>query len=138
MSDVIIKWNNSGFCAFTKHDYFLQQCSPRYIYKKCLVNWCKKHNYNIVKAFDQNYKISKFIKELKQAHSDNNLLELAYKYNFKWFKNNTVSKIDGVPKNGMFATNDKFIIYKFNGTNDNFDVVLVKVFDYTTSINNDF
>lgn len=137
--DVIIRLSDSGYCALSQQKGFLQQCSPYYIYKKCLTKWCKKHGYNIVKAFDQNYKISKFISELKQAHNDDNLLNLAYEYGFKWFKNTTVSKIDGMPKNGMFATNDKFIVYKLsNATNDNFDVVLVKVFDYTTSINNDF
>lgn len=136
--DVIIRFNESGYHALSQQKGFLQQCSPYYIYRKCLVKWCEKHGYNIVNAFDNNYKITKFIEELKQLHNYEQLLELVYKYGFKWFKNNTISKIDGMPKNGMFATNDKFIVYKFNGTNDNFNVVLVKVFDYTTSINNNF
>lgn len=37
------------YTALLKHHGVYQQISPNYTYYKCLVNWCKKNHYKIVK-----------------------------------------------------------------------------------------
>ncbi len=37
------------YIALLKHNGFYQQISPNYTYYKCLLTWCKKNNYKIVK-----------------------------------------------------------------------------------------